>query len=79
MTTTASMECATVWHAITRAGHDIRRDQLARLMRTADMTGVVRGRKSVTTRPVKTPDRRPDLVQRDFRAWRSMSGWARPV
>lgn len=60
------MGCVTVWHAMKRAGHDIGRDQVARLMRAAGLTGVVRGRKPITTKVSKTPDVRPDLVQRNF-------------
>lgn len=56
-----------IWHAMKRAGYDIGRDQVARLMRAAGIRGVVRGRKPITTRPTKTPDLRPDLVQRNFR------------
>jgi hypothetical protein len=38
-----------LWHALRRAGHDIGRDQTARLMRTAGITGVLRGRHTTTT------------------------------
>lgn len=51
-----------------RAGWEIDRDQCARLMRTAGIHGVVRGRRPRTTVPAKAPDQRPDLVQRRFRA-----------
>lgn len=57
-----------MWHAMRRAGWDIGRDQTARLMRRAGLTGVRRGRKAITTIPTSTPDHRPDLVERDFTA-----------
>ena len=42
-------------HAMRRAGWDVGRDQVARLMRAAGLQGVRRGRKPVTTRcPVMT-------------------------
>lgn len=37
-------------------------------MRQAGISGVVRGRKPRTTVPGRTPDERPDLVMRDFKA-----------
>src|SRR5699024_9634831 len=55
-----------MWHAMVRAGWDVGRDQVARLMRLAGTSGVVRGRKPRTTVPAKVPDHRPDLVNRDF-------------
>lgn len=51
-----------------RAGWELGRDQCARLMRAAGIYGVVRGRRPRTTVPARTPDARPDLVQRRFRA-----------
>jgi len=56
-----------MWHAMTRAGWDVGRDQVARLMRLAGIRGVVRGRKPRTTSPAKVPDHRPDLVNRNFK------------
>ncbi|MCV0009708.1 DDE-type integrase/transposase/recombinase [Mobiluncus mulieris] len=53
-----------LWHAMRREGWNIGRDQVARLMRIAGISGVRRSRKPVTTRPSSTPDTRPDLVQR---------------
>ena len=38
-----------LWHAMRRAGHDVGRDQTARLMRIAGITGVVRGHHTTTT------------------------------
>ncbi len=57
-----------MWHAMRRAGWDQGRDQVARLMRSAGLHGVRRGRKPNTTRLAQAEDHRPDLVQRDFTA-----------
>lgn len=57
-----------MWHAMVRAGWEIGRDQTARLMKLADVSGVRRGRPPITTRPSPAPDSRPDLVQRNFHA-----------
>lgn len=57
-----------MWHAMARAGWNIGRDQVPRLMRAAGLQGVRRGRKVVTITPAAVPDHRPDLVQRNFRA-----------
>ncbi|MDN6535111.1 MAG: IS3 family transposase, partial [Yaniella sp.] len=55
-----------MWHAMRRAGWEVGRDQVARLMRLAGLSGVVRGRKPRTAIAAKVPDQRPDLVNRDF-------------
>ena len=53
--------------AARRASLDIGRDQVARLMRIAGITGAVRGRhRTVTTRRDKTAERHPDLVKRGW-------------
>jgi putative transposase len=57
-----------LWKAARRAGHDIGRDQVARLMRQLGIEGVRRGRRVRTTRRDDTADRAPDLVSRDFTA-----------
>ncbi|MGP9586546.1 IS3 family transposase, partial [Micrococcaceae sp. AOP34-BR2-30] len=57
-----------LWHAMRRAGRDVGRDQVARLMRIAGLRGIRRGRKPVTTKPSPVPDHRPDLVKRQFSA-----------
>src|SRR5699024_8924735 len=49
-----------------RAGWQISRDQVARLMRKAGLAGVVQGRNPGTTMAGKLPDHRPDLVNRQF-------------
>ncbi len=57
-----------LWKAARRGGHDIGRDQVARLMKTLGIEGVRRGRRVRTTRPDDQADRSPDLVERDFTA-----------
>jgi putative transposase len=57
-----------LWRAARRAGHDIGRDQVARLMRETGIEGVRRRRRLHTTRPDDTTARHPDLVRRDFTA-----------
>ncbi|MCQ9349341.1 integrase core domain-containing protein, partial [Corynebacterium phoceense] len=49
-------------------GFHIGRDKTARLMKLAGVSGRRRGRTPVTTISPKTPDHRPDLVCRNFRA-----------
>ena len=58
-----------LWKAARRAGHDVGRDQVARLMRELDIRGVSWRRKKVFT-TVADPDatRAPDLVDRNFTA-----------
>jgi putative transposase len=58
-----------LWKAAKRAGHDIGRDQVARLMRQMGIEGVSRRRKKVfTTRQDPDAWRAPDLVDRNFTA-----------
>jgi putative transposase len=57
-----------LWKAARRAGHDIGRDQVARLMRQAGIRGVSRKRRLRTTRPDPSAPRPADLVCRDFTA-----------
>jgi putative transposase len=64
-----------LWKAARRAGHDIGRDQVARLMRAGAMVGVSRRRKVFTTRPDPGALRAPDLVNRNFRADRPDALW----
>ena len=65
-----------LWKAAKRAGHDIGRDQVARLMRELGIEGVSRRRKKVFT-TVWDPDatRAPDLVNRNFTADRPDALW----
>jgi len=64
-----------LWKAARRAGHDIGRDQVARLMRTANICGVSRKRRLRTTRPDPSAPRPADLVKRDFTAERPNQLW----
>ena len=61
--------------AMRRAGHQIGRDQVARLMRQAGIRGVRRGRRVFTTRPDPGAARSPDLVKRVFTADRPNALW----
>jgi putative transposase len=64
-----------LWKAARRAGHDIGRDQTARLMRAAGMAGVTRRRKVFTTRQDPEAARAADLVKRIFKADRPDALW----
>jgi hypothetical protein len=65
-----------LWKAARRAGHDIGRDQVARLMRELGIQGVSRCRKRIfTTVSDLTATRAPDLVNRHFRAERPNALW----
>ena len=65
-----------LWKAARRAGHEIGRDQVARLMRVLAIEGVSRRRKKVfTTRQDPDALRAPDLVNRDFTADRPDALW----
>jgi putative transposase len=64
-----------LWKAAHRAGHEIGRDQVARLMRRAGIAGVSRKRRLRTTRPDPTAPRPADLVKRDFTAERPNELW----
>ena len=57
-----------LWKAARRTGHDLGRDQVARLMRQAQIRGIKRGRRVITTRRDDQADRSPDLVKRNFTA-----------
>ncbi|MFR9837264.1 IS3 family transposase, partial [Corynebacterium striatum] len=57
-----------MWHALRREGIDIGREQTARLMSLAGVSGKGKGRSPVTTYKPKGPDTRPDLVGREFQA-----------
>jgi len=64
-----------LWKAARRAGHDIGRDQVARLMGLAGICGVTRRRKVFTTRPDPDALRAGDLVKRNFSADRPNALW----
>lgn len=68
-----------IWHVMRRQGWEIGRDQVARLMRNAGVTGVIRGRKPRTTIPAGDVDSRPDLVQRRFTADRPNQLWVADI
>jgi putative transposase len=65
-----------LWKAARRAGHDIGRDQVSRLMRELGIEGISRRRKKVFT-TLADPDawRAPDLVNRNFTADRPDALW----
>ena len=65
-----------LWKAARRAGHDIGRDQVARLMRAMEIEGISRRRRKVFT-TIADPDavRPPDLVKRNFTADRPNALW----
>ena len=65
-----------LWRAARRAGHDIGRDQTARLMRQLGIEGISRRKKKVfTTVSDRDATRAPDLVNRQFRADRPDALW----
>ena len=58
-----------MWHAMKRAGHDVGRDQVGRLMTICGAVGVVRGRRrTVTTNRDDRAPRHPDLIDRQWGA-----------
>lgn len=68
-----------MWHAMNRAGWNVGRDQVARLMRLAGISGVVRGRTPHTTIPATVPAHRPDLVNRNFGATAPNQLWVADI
>jgi putative transposase len=64
-----------LWKAALRDGHDIGRDQVARLMRTMQIKGATRMRRVRTTIRDDNAPRSPDLVKRDFTADRPNRLW----
>jgi len=64
-----------LWKAARRAGHDVGRDQVARLMRQLGIQGVRKGKNVRTTRADETAGRHPDLVGRQFVAARPDALW----
>jgi putative transposase len=55
-----------LWKAARRAGLQVGRDQVTRLMRTAGIQGARRTKRVRTTRPDPVAVRHPDLVERRF-------------
>jgi putative transposase len=64
-----------LWKAARRAGHDVGRDQVARLMGLAGIEGLRRGKKRKTTKADPSAERHPDLVKRVFSAERPNALW----
>jgi putative transposase len=64
------------WKALLRAGHEVGRDRVKRLMRQAGIQGAKRrGKPWRTTVPDPAARRPPDLVDRDFTAGRPDELW----
>jgi putative transposase len=61
--------------AARRAGHDVGRDQVARLMRHQGIRGASRAKKRFTTKSDPAAVRAPDLVNRNFTASRPDALW----
>jgi len=61
--------------AARKAGHDVGRDQVARLMRSLGIRGASRSRKRFTTKADPAHVRAPDLVNRDFTATAPNEKW----
>ncbi len=57
-----------LWKTARRDGHDVGRDQVARLMRAAGIEGVRRGKRVRPTKADPAAARHPDLVHRNFAA-----------
>ncbi len=68
-----------MWRAMQRAGWEISRDQTARLIKLASIPGVHRGRSPITAQPTHVPDRRPDLMERNFRAKHPHQLWVADI
>jgi putative transposase len=65
-----------MWKALLRAGEDVGRDRVRRLMASNDIQGAKRrGKPWRTTTSDPSARRAPDLVQRDFRATRPDTLW----
>ncbi|VBA60683.1 hypothetical protein LAUMK191_05635 [Mycobacterium attenuatum] len=65
-----------LWKTARRAGHDIGRDQVARLMRELGIAGVRRGKRLQATKADPAAPRYPDLVGRGFTATAPNQLWA---
>lgn len=64
-----------LWKAAGRAGLEVGRDQVARLMRAAGIEGARRTKRVRTTLSDPLAARHPDLVGRDFTAWAPNQLW----
>jgi hypothetical protein len=63
-----------LWAATKRAGEDVGREQVARIMRQLGICGASRATKRFTTHADATHVRSPDLVSRNFTAPRRAVG-----
>jgi putative transposase len=68
-----------LWKAARRAGHDLGRDQVSRLMGLAGIEGRRKGAKRRTTRADSAANRHPDLVERDFSAEHPNALWVTDI
>jgi putative transposase len=69
-----------MWKALRRAGEQVPRCRVQRLMKSNGIVGAKRrGKPWRTTRPDPQAARRPDLVQRDFRAARANQLWVADI
>ncbi|MCX5215564.1 IS3 family transposase [Kitasatospora sp. NBC_00240] len=64
-----------ITRALVRAGHEVARCTVERLMRELGIEGVIRGRRRRTTIPEPAAPRPPDLVNRRFTADRPNQLW----
>src|SRR5690606_28538586 len=64
-----------LWKAARRAGEDVGRDQVARLMRELGIAGARRQKRVRTTKADDQAGRHPDLVERRFSATRPNELW----
>jgi putative transposase len=68
--------CRRMWKTLGRAGEQVPRCRVQRLMKSNGIVGAKRrGKRWRTTRPDPLAQRRPDLVQRDFAAARPNELW----
>jgi putative transposase len=69
-----------MWKAVRRAGEQVPRCRVQRLMKSNGIVGAKRrGKPWRTTRPDPQAARRPDLVQRDFNATRPDELWVADI
>jgi transposase InsO family protein len=69
-----------MWKALRRAGEEVPRCRVQRLMRANGIVGAKRrGKPWRTTRPDPQAARRPDLVQRDFSAAKPNELWVADI
>jgi putative transposase len=65
-----------VWHYLLRDGHQVAQCTVERLMRELGLKGVRRdGKRVITTKPDDTATRSPDLVDRNFTAFKPNQLW----